>query len=335
MADDSLEPKQKRIDNGVTRRTFLGMSLASGAALFAGGSDVIFGADSSTAPTMITNPLWQLGGDLTVNRLGFGAMRITGEGIWGWPPDRQNAFKVLRRAVELGVTLIDTADAYGPETSELLIAEALYPYPKGLVIATKGGLTRPGASQWVPNGRPEHLKQAVEGSLKRLRLKRIDLYQLHTIDPKVPMEASLGVLKEMQDAGKIRHVGLSNVSTEQIVRARKVLPIVSVQNRYNIEDRKTENTLVYCEKESLGFMPWFPIGGGRGLKPENALETTARNHDVSAIQVALAWLLERSPVMLPIPGTSSVAHLEENVAAAKLNLSPAEWKAIDALTGRG
>ncbi|PYJ73479.1 MAG: oxidoreductase [Verrucomicrobia bacterium] len=311
------------------------MSLASGAALFAGGSDVSFGAASSTASTMVTNPTWKLGGDLTVNRLGFGAMRITGEGIWGWPPDRQNALKVLRRAVELGVTLIDTADAYGPETSELLIAEALYPYPKGLVIATKGGLTRPGASQWVPNGRPEHLKQAVEGSLKRLRLKRIDLYQLHTIDPKVPMEASLGVLKEMQDAGKIRHVGLSNVSTEQIVRARKVLPIVSVQNRYNIEDRKTENTLVYCEKESLGFMPWFPIGGGRGLKPENALETTARNHDVSAIQVALAWLLERSPVMLPIPGTSSVAHLEENVAAAKLNLSPAEWKAIDALTGRG
>ena len=335
MADDSLEPKQKRIDNGVTRRTFLGMSLASGAALFAGGSDVSFGAASSTASTMVTNPTWKLGGDLTVNRLGFGAMRITGEGIWGWPPDRQNALKVLRRAVELGVTLIDTADAYGPETSELLIAEALYPYPKGLVIATKGGLTRPGASQWVPNGRPEHLKQAVEGSLKRLRLQRIDLYQLHTIDPKVPMEASLGVLKEMQDAGKIRHVGLSNVSTEQILRARKVLPIVSVQNRYNIADRKTENTLVYCEKESLGFMPWFPIGGGRGLKPENALETTARNHDVSAIQVALAWLLERSPVMLPIPGTSSVAHLEENVAAAKLNLSPAEWKAIDALTGRG
>ena len=319
----------------VTRRAFLGTTLVSGATLFLEGSDVIFGADSSASLNMATNTTWKLGGDLPVNRLGFGAMRITGEGIWGWPPDRQNALKVLRRAVELGVTLIDTADAYGPETSELLIAEALHPYPKGLVIATKGGLTRPGASQWVPNGRPEHLKQAVEGSLKRLRLKRIDLYQLHTIDPKVPMEASLGVLKEMQDAGKIRHVGLSNVSTEQIVRARKVLPIVSVQNRYNIEDRKTENTLVYCEKESLGFMPWFPIGGGRGLKPENALETTARNHDVSAIQVALAWLLERSPVMLPIPGTSSVAHLEENVAAAKLNLSPAEWKAIDALTGRG
>jgi len=331
MADTSLGPDPKP---GITRRTFLGATLASGAALFTGGSAVIFGADSSTSQ-MITNPTWKLGGDLTVNRLGFGAMRITGEGIWGWPADRNNALKVLRRAVELGVNLIDTADAYGPEISELLIAQALYPYPEGLVIATKGGLIRPGPGQWVPDGRPEHLKQAVEGSLKRLRLERIDLYQLHRVDPKVPIEESLGAVKEMQDAGKIRHVGLSNVSTEQIVRARKVLPIVSVQNRYNIEDRKTENTLVYCEKESLGFMPWFPIGGGRGLKPENALETTARNHDVSAIQVALAWLLERSPVMLPIPGTSSVAHLEENVAAAKLNLSPAEWKANDALTGRG
>src|SRR6266700_3211351 len=213
MADDSLEPKQKRIDNGVTRRTFLGMSLASGAALFAGGSDVSFG----TASTMVTNPPWKLGGDLTVNRLGFGAMRITGEGIWGWPPDRQNALKVLRRAVELGVTLIDTADAYGPETSELLIAEALHPYPKGLVIATKGGLTRPGPGQWEPNGRPEYLKGCVEKSLKRLRLERIDLYQLHTVDRKVPMEESLGALKEMQSAGKIRHVGLSNVSPEEIV----------------------------------------------------------------------------------------------------------------------
>jgi pyridoxine 4-dehydrogenase len=333
MADDSLEPKQKRIDNGVTRRTFLGMSLASGSALFAGGSDVIFGAALSTAPTMITNPTWQLGGDLTVNRLGFGAMRITGEGIWGWPPDRNNALKVLRHAVELGVNLIDTADAYGPEISELLIAEALHPYPKGLVIATKGGLTRPGPGEWVPNGRPEHLKQAVGMSLKRLRLERIDLYQLHTVDPKVPMEASLGALKEMQDAGKIRHVGLSNVSPEEIERARKVVPIVSVQNRYNIEDRKSENVLVYCEKESLGFMPWFPIGGGRGLKPENALERAARDHGVSVVQVALAWLLQRSPVMLPIPGTSSVAHLKENVAAAKLKLSSAEWKAIDALAG--
>src|SRR6266853_4953976 len=319
-------PEQRR---GVTRRTFLGMSLASGAALLAGKPDVIFGAQSSTTPKMAMNTTFKLGGDLTVKRLGFGAMRITGEGIWGWPPDRDNARKVLRRAVELGVGLIDTADAYGPETSELLIAEALHPYPKDLVIATKGGLTRPGPGEWVPNGRPEHLKQAVEMSLKRLRLERIDLYQLHTIDPKVPMEASLGALKEMQDAGKIRHIGLSNVSTEEIVRAREVVPIVSVQNQYNIEDRKWEKSLVYCEKEGLGFMPWSPIGGGRGLKPENALEKAARDRGVSVIQVALAWLLERSPVMLPIPGTSSIAHLEENVAAEKLKLTPTEWKAIE------
>jgi Predicted oxidoreductases (related to aryl-alcohol dehydrogenases) len=272
-----------------------------------------------------------LGGDLTVNRLGFGAMRVTGEGIWGWPPDRGNAVKVLKRAVELGVNLIDTADAYGPETSELLIAEALYPYPKGLVIATKGGLTRPGPGEWVPDGRPEHLKQAVDGSLKRLRLERIDLYQLHTIDPKVRMEESLGAIKEMKDAGKIRHVGLSNVEPDEIERARKIVPIVSVQNRYNIEDRKSENALVYCEKNNLGFLPWFPIGGTHGLKPENALSAAAKAHGVSVFQVALAWLLERSPVMLPIPGTSSVAHLEENVAAAKLKLAPEELKAINAL----
>ena len=325
MADESVDSKQ---NPRVTRRTFLGTTLAGGAALLAGGSDAIFGA-SSAAMNPATNPTWQLGGDLPVNRLGFGAMRITGEGIWGWPPDRNDALKVLKRAVELGVNLIDTADAYGPETSELLIAEALHPYPKGLVIATKGGLTRPGPSQWVPNGRPEHLKQAVEMSLKRLRLERIDLYQLHTIDPKVPMEASLGALKEMQDAGKIRHVGLSNVSPEEIVRARKVVPIVSVQNQYNIEDRKWEKTLVYCEKQGLGFMPWSPIGGGRGLKPENPLERAARDRAASVIQVALAWILERSPVMLPIPGTSSIAHLEENIAAAKLELTPAEWKAIE------
>lgn len=332
MADESVDAKQ---NPSVTRRTFLGTTLASGAALFAGGSDIIFGAASSTAPTMATNPTFQLGGDLTVNRLGFGAMRITGEGIWGWPADRNKALKVLRRAVELGVNLIDTADAYGPETSELLIAEALHPYPKGLVIATKGGLTRPGPGQWVPNGWPKHLKQAVDGSLKRLRLDWIDLYQLHTVDRKVPMEQSLSALKEMQDAGKIRHVGLSNVSTQEIERARKILPIVSVQNEYNIQDRTSEKVLVYCEKESLGFVPWFPIGGGRGLKPENALETAAKNHGVSVIQVALAWLLQRSPVMLPIPGTSSIAHLEENVAAAKIKLTPAEWKAIDALAGQG
>ena len=330
MGDESLEPK-RALD--VTRRQFLGAAVASGAALLVGKSDVIFGADSSTTSKMASNPTFTLGGDLTVNRLGFGAMRITGERIWGWPPDRQNALKVLRRAVELGVNLIDTADAYGPDTSELLIAEALYRYPKGLVVATKGGLTRPGPGQWVPNCRPEHLKQALEGSLKRLRLERIDLYQLHTVDRKVPLEQSLGALKEMQDAGKIRHVGLSNVSTDEIVRARNVLPIVSVQNEYNIEDRKSERVLVYCEKENIGFLPWFPIGGGRGLKPENPLNAAAKAHGVSVVQVALAWLLERSPLMLPIPGTSSVPHLEENIAAAKLKLTPEEWKAIDALAG--
>jgi aryl-alcohol dehydrogenase-like predicted oxidoreductase len=282
---------------------------------------------------MATNTTFKLGGDLTVNRLGFGAMRITGQGVWGWPPDRENALKILRRAIELGVNLIDTADAYGPETSELLIAQALHPYPNGVVIATKGGLTRPGPGQWVPNGRPEHLKQAVEASLKRLRLERIDLYQLHAVDPKVPIEESLGALKQMQDAGKIRHVGLSNVDPQEIARARKIVPIVSVQNRYNIEDRKSENVLIYCEKENLGFLPWFPIGGGGGLKPENPLNLAAKAHGVSVVQVALAWLLERSPVMLPIPGTSSLAHLEENVAAANLKLTPEEWKAIDALAG--
>ncbi len=330
MTNEFPEPHQGR---SVTRRTFLGMSLASGAALFAGKSDVIFGADSSTTPRMAMNPTFKLDGDLTVNRLGFGAMRVTGKGIWGWPPDRANALKVLRRATELGVDLIDTADAYGPDTSELLIAEALHPYPKGLVIATKGGLTRPGPGEWVPNCRPEHLKQAVEGSLKRLRLERIDLYQLHTVDPKVPIEDSVGALKQMQDAGKIRHIGLSNVDPEEIARSREIVPIVSVQNRYNIEDRKSENVLAYCEKENLGFLPWFPIGGGGGLKPENPLNTAAKAHGVSVYQVALAWLLARSPVMLPIPGTSSSAHLEENVAAAKLKLTPEEWKAIDTLEG--
>src|SRR6266487_4526273 len=243
---------------GVTRRKFLGTALVTGAAFFAGGSDAIFGAASPTS--VDSNSIFRIGGDLPVNRLGFGAMRLTGEGIWGWPSDRANALKVLKRVVELGVNLIDTADAYGPETSELLIAEALHPYPKDLVIATKGGLTRPGPNEWLPNGRPEHLKQAVEGSLKRLRLERIDLYQLHTVDPKVPIEESLGALKQMQDAGKIRHIGLSNVDPEEIARARKIVPIVSVQNRYNIEDRKSENVLVYCEKENLGFLPWFPIG---------------------------------------------------------------------------
>src|SRR5437588_4260094 len=313
----------------ITRRRFVGLSVATGATILAGGK--ILG--SLSAPGTATNPVFKIGGDLEVNRLGFGAMRLTGEGIWGWPPDRANALKVLRRAVELVVNLIDTADAYGPEVDELLIAEALYPYPKDLVIATKGGNTRPGPGQWVPDGRPEYLKQCVDKSLKRLRLERIDLYQLHRIDPKVPMEDSLDALKEMQDAGKIRHVGLSEVSPDEIKRARKVVPIVSVQNQYNIGNRQWENKLPYCEKEGLGCMQWSPIGGSRGLKAGDALEATAKNHGVTVVQLALAWLLERSPVMLPIPGTSSVAHLEENVAAAKLKLAPEEWKAINALDG--
>lgn len=272
--------------------------------------------------------MFKIGGDLLVNRLGFGAMRITGDGIWGWPKDREEARKVLKRAVELGVNLIDTADAYGPETSELLIAEALHPYPKGLVIATKGGLTRPGPGQWTPNGRPEYLKKCVDDSLKRLRLERIDLYQLHRIDSKVPMEDSLGAIKAMRDAGKIRHVGLSEVGPDEIERARKIVPIATVQNRYNLADRQWENALKHCEKEGLGFMPWSPVGGGRSLKT-GALEAVAKEQNRSVYQVAIAWLLHRSPVMLPIPGTSSVAHLEDNVAAGKLKLSEAQLAALD------
>jgi pyridoxine 4-dehydrogenase len=314
----------------MTRRKFLGTTLAGGATLIAGGSNMIFAANSPAVMEADANSLFRLGGDLSVNRLGFGAMRITGEGIWGWPPDRDNALKVVRRAIDLGVDLIDTADAYGPETSELLIAQALHPYPKDLVIATKGGLTRPGPGQWVPNGRPEYLTRCVENSLKRLQLERIDLYQLHRIDPKVPMEESLGALKKMQEAGKIRHVGLSEVSAEEIDRARKVLPIVSVQNQYNIGNRRWEKTLTYCEKEGLGFMPWSPIGGNRGLK-DNALEAAARDYHASVVQLALAWLLHRSPAMLPIPGTSSVTHLEENMAAAKLKLTAEDWKRVDAV----
>src|SRR5256886_7468298 len=225
-------------EHGVTRRTFLGKTLVTGAALLARGSGAIFGAESSKSANVGTNPTWKLGGDLTVNRLGFGAMRVTGEGIWGWPPDRGNALKVVRRAVELGVNLIDTADAYGPETSELLIAEALYPYPKSLVIATKGGNTRPGPGQWVPDGRPEYLAQAVDKSLKRLKLERIDLWQLHRIDRKVPVEESLGAIKKAQYAGKIRHVGLSEVTVAEIEQAKKIMPIGSMQNRYNITDRE-------------------------------------------------------------------------------------------------
>ena len=310
------------------RRKFLGATLAGGVGVLAGGLPRFVMAESPAPKSSFL-----LGGDLSVNRLGFGAMRLTGEGIWGWPDDRENAQKVLRRAVELGVNFIDTADAYGPDVNELLIAEALHPYPAGLVIATKGGHTRPGPNKWVPNGRPEYLTKCVEGSLKRLKLERIDLYQLHRIDRNVPVEESLGALKKMQDAGKIRHVGLSEVTTKEIEQSKKVLPIVSVQNQYNIADRKSEDVLAYCEKEKLGFIPWAPIGGGRSslAKPGNPLEAEAKSHSASVVQLALAWLLQRSPVMLPIPGTSSLAHLEENMASAKIQLTAEEWKAIEQL----
>lgn len=320
---------EANIDNhcrGVNRRVFLRTTLAGGASLLAGRATALFAAASTN-----DNSSFSIGGDLPVNRLGFGAMRLTGEGIWGWPPDRENALKVLRRAVELGANLIDTADAYGPETDELLIAEALYPYPKGLVIATKGGNTRPGPDKWVPDGRPEYLKQCVDKSLKRLKLERIDLYQLHRVDPKIPMEDSLGALKEMQTAGKIRHIGLSEISPEQVQRARTIVPIVTVQNRYNITDRKWDDTLAYCEKEKIGFMPWAPVGGSRGMTSA-VLEKIAKDHGITIYQLGLAWLLHRSPVMLPIPGTSSLAHLEENMAAAKVTLSAEDWKAINSAT---
>src|SRR6184192_4112868 len=322
--------KGNSMDTDLTRRTFLGVISAGAAGVLTGGLQKLAAIPeaSNSVETFL------LGGDLLVNRLGFGAMRLTGEGIWGWPPDREGAKKVLRRAVELGVNFIDTADAYGPETNELLIAEALYPYPKGLVIATKGGNTRPSPGQWVPDGRPEYLKQCVANSLKRLKLERIDLYQLHRVDPKVPMEDSLGALKEMQSAGKIRHVGLSEVTVAEIEQSKKVLPIVSIQNRYNITDRESEAALNYCEKEKMGFIPWAPIGGSgtRSLsKASSPLEAEAKRHNVSVVQLALAWLLQKSPVMLPIPGTSSLAHLEENMAAEKLQLSADEWKRIEGL----
>jgi pyridoxine 4-dehydrogenase len=260
-----------------------------------------------------------LGGELTVNRLGFGAMRLTGDGIWGPPKDRAAAIAVLRRAVELGVNFIDTADSYGPNVSEELIAEALAPYPNDLVIATKGGWNRPGPNQWTHDASPAHLREAVEGSLKRLRLDRIDVYQLHVPDPVVPLDASIETLANMQTERKIRLVGLSNVTVEHIDRARKIVPIVSVQNRYSFADREWDNVVDYCERNGIAFIPWFPLGAGRVAG--RLLERIAKARHVKPIQIALAWLLERSPTMLPIPGTSSVAHLEENVEAASLQLS--------------
>jgi len=269
-----------------------------------------------------------IGGNLEVHRLGFGAMRITGKGIWGPPDDPDEARRLLLRVVEAGVDLIDTADSYGPEVSENLIAEVLHPYPDGLTIATKGGLRRTGPGQWPRDGRPEWLKEACEGSLRRLKLDRIDLYQLHSPDPRVPYEDSVGALKELQDEGKIRHVGVSNVSVDELHRARGIVEVVTVQNRYNLEDRASEEVLEVCEEAGIGFIPWFPLATGRLAEPGGLLGRVAQAHDATPAQVALAWLLARSPVMLPIPGTSSVEHFEENLAAARIELSDDELDAI-------
>jgi len=258
-------------------------------------------------------------GDLSVNRLGFGAMRVCGPSIWGPPKDRAGALKVLRRAYELGCNFFDTADSYGPHVGEELIAEALHPYPKDLVIGTKGGLVRPSAPRWDEDGRPEHLRKAIDGSLKRLKLERIDLYQLHAPDPKVPLEDSLGAIVDAQKAGKIRHIGISNVNTKELDRARRVATIVSVQNEYNIGDRSSEPVLKHCEKLGIAFLPWYPLGAGSALRSSKIGEISKRVKATPA-QIAIAWLLAKSPVMLPIPGTGSIAHLEENVAAAKIVL---------------
>ena len=268
----------------------------------------------------------ELGGELSVNRLGFGAMRLTGEGIWGPPKDRQAALAVLRRAVELGVNFIDTADSYGPNVNEELIAEALHPYPAGLVIATKGGWNRPGPNQWTHDATPAHLRNAVEGSLKRLRLERIDVYQLHTPDPVVSFEDSVGTLARLKEDGKIRLVALSNVTQEHIERARKIVPIVSVQNRYSFTDREWDYVVDYCERNGVAFIPWFPLGAGRVAG--QILDQIARAHQATPHQVALAWLLKRSPMLLPIPGTSSVNHLEENVAGTSLRLTAREYETL-------
>jgi pyridoxine 4-dehydrogenase len=270
-----------------------------------------------------------IGGDLTVNRMGFGAMRLTGKGIWGPPRDRQEAVRVLRRAVELGVDFIDTADSYGPDISEEIIVEALHPYPEGLVIATKGGLERPGPDRWVPNGRPEHLRRRLESSLRRLRLERIDLWQLHRIDENVPADEQFGVIREFQREGLVRHVGLSEVSVPQIEQARRALAIASVQNRYNLTDREWEAELDYSEREGLAFLPWFPLAAG-ALDESGPLARVARRHDATPYQIALAWLLARSRVMLVIPGTSSVRHLEENVRAADIGLTPEDLEELEA-----
>jgi aryl-alcohol dehydrogenase-like predicted oxidoreductase len=287
------------------------------------------------APNAAASGTFLIGGDLPVHRLGYGTMRLVGDGAWGEPSDPAEARHVLRRAVELGVTLIDTADAYGPEIAERLIGEALYPYPFGLVIATKGGITRQGPAKTEYVGRAGYLIQCVEMSLRRLKLERIDLYQLHRIDPRTPLEESLGALKRMQEQGKIRHIGLSEVTPAEIEEARKIVEIVSVQNRYSLADRRHEETLKYCEAQKIGFLPWYPMAGGKQLKPDHpsapALAQIAARHSVTVAQLSIAWLLERSPVMLPIPGTSKVAHLEENIAAAALELTREDWAEVEAV----
>jgi aryl-alcohol dehydrogenase-like predicted oxidoreductase len=281
-----------------------------------------------------------IGGDLKVYRLGFGAMRITGEGIWGPPENKQEAIAVLRRALELGINLIDTADSYGPEVSESLIAEALYPYPKDLVIATKGGLLRTGPGQWPADGSPRHLREALEGSLRRLRLDRIDIYQFHRPDPKVPFEDSVGEIAKMKAEGKIRHVGLSNVTVEQLAQAQKIVPIVTVQNHYNLAQRQSEHMtsqqseamVDVCAVQGIGFIPWNPLSTGALARPGGPLEQVAKQHNAQPAQIALAWLLHRSSTMLPIPGTSSVKHLEENVQGATIKLTQEEFDAIDQIS---
>ena len=272
-----------------------------------------------------------LGGDIEVHRLGFGAMRITGKGVWGPPPDRDTALDVLRRVVALGIDLIDTADSYGPHVSEQLIAEALHPYPDGLTIATKGGLERTGPGRWPRNARPDHLRAACEGSLRDLRVERIDLYQLHAPDPDVPYAESVGTLKELQDEGKIRHVGVSNVTVEQLDEARSIVDVVTVQNRFNLSDRRSQDVLDVCERDGLGFFPWFPLAAGDLSRPGGVVAEIALAHDATPGQVALAWLLGRSPVMLPIPGTGSIEHLEENTAAAGLELTGEDMARLEAV----
>src|SRR5918998_4360817 len=287
-------------------------------------------SETDNRPNASAAGTFDVGGDLAVNRLGFGAMRLTGAGILGEPEDPEAARGVLRRALELGINLIDTSDAYGPEVNERQIAEALYPYPEDLVIATKGGLTRPGPGKWERDGRPEHLREACESSLLRLRVERIDLYQLHSPDPDVPFEESVGALAELRSEGKIRHVGLSNVSVGQLEQAQQIVPIVSVQNRYSLVERFSEDVVEICEHEGLGFIPWFPLATGRLARPGGPLDEIATRYDATPAQVALAWLLARSPVMLPIPGTSSIEHLEENVAAQSIELEPAEVERLEA-----